>query len=113
MDDWAQMESLQQYRLGSSCVEKALGILVVRELSVSQQCALAADGHSFLGCMSRSITRSSEVAIIPFLLLRSHTVPGFGCPNARQTLITRSKSEESHQDGHELEHLPCEGRLRN
>lgn len=74
-------------------------------------CSGSRHGHSFKGSMTRSMARRSRVAIIPLLLIRSHTVPSFGPPNARQKLTTGSKSEQGHQDGQGLERLPCEERI--
>lgn len=77
-------------------MEKALGMLVVSGLSRSQQ------RWPQLPELFEQEHRSKKVAIIPLLLIRSHTVPSFRHPNARQTLTARSKSAEGYQDGQGL-----------
>lgn len=54
---------------GSSFAEKPLGILADRELSMSQQSALAAKrANNILGCVTRSRARRWRELIIPSLL---------------------------------------------
>ncbi|GAB0182178.1 mitochondrial enolase superfamily member 1 [Grus japonensis] len=69
-----------QYRLGvdllgSSTVEKDLGVLVDKQLSMSQQCALVAKkANGILGCLKKSMSSRSREVILPLYsaLVRPH-----------------------------------------
>lgn len=64
---------IHQYTLGaeqmeSGSAEKALGVPVVKALTINQQCALVAEKVGFiLGCIKRSIVHRSREVILPLL----------------------------------------------
>jgi len=71
---------MHQYRLrmdqlGSTSVERDLGVLVDDRLTMSQQCALAAKKvNGILGCIRRSVASRSREVLLPLYtaLVRPH-----------------------------------------
>ncbi|GAB0183888.1 mitochondrial enolase superfamily member 1 [Grus japonensis] len=68
--------------LGSSAVEKDLGVLVDNKVSMSQQCALVAKKTNvILGCIKKSVaSRSTEGAYPHPLLCPGEATSGIWCP---------------------------------
>lgn len=64
-----QQDRLGTDRLGSSSVEKALGVLVGSKWDVGEECAMAAKlASSILGWMNRSTTSRARKGVIPLYL---------------------------------------------
>jgi len=63
-------------QLGSSSVERDLGVLVDKKINTSEQCAaaVAKKAHRILGCINKGITsRDKEVIIPPYsVFFRPH-----------------------------------------
>ncbi|PKU47388.1 rna-directed dna polymerase from mobile element jockey- hypothetical protein [Limosa lapponica baueri] len=69
---------LESTWLGSSSVERDLGVLVDNKLSMSEQCAaVAKKANSMLGCIKKGIT--SRYSHCPTLLSAWQTTPGILC----------------------------------
>ena len=67
--------SLGSTRLGSSSVERDLGVLADNKLNRSEQCAAAAQkANGVLGCISKGITSRDKGVVIPLYsaLVRPH-----------------------------------------
>lgn len=78
-EDALQWHSLAMSLLGSSSLEKTLGIRADSKLQVRQQHALAVKmANSILGCMNSSIARRSLKRIIPLISPHPDTASSFG-----------------------------------
>ena len=108
-----------QYRLGaelldSSSVEKDLGVLVDRKLTISQQCALVAKkAKTMLGCVQRSVVSRPREVILPLysVLVKPHLEycdQFWGPQFMKDRELLERVQWRAIKMIRGLEHLPCE-----
>jgi len=102
----------------SSPAEKDLGMLVDKKLNMTQQCALAAQKtNRSLGCIPSSMARRAREGILSLcsVLVRPHleSCVQLWCPQHKTNMNLLERVRRRVQKMIQgLEHLCCEGRLR-
>ncbi|TRZ18492.1 hypothetical protein HGM15179_008642 [Zosterops borbonicus] len=89
--------------LGSSSVEKGLGVMVDNKLLMSQQCVLVAkNAKGILGCIEQSFASRSQEVILPYSTLVRNiwsAVPNFGLLRTREIWSTSGVGPEEGYKG--------------
>ncbi|KAJ7401862.1 hypothetical protein BTVI_91914 [Pitangus sulphuratus] len=120
----AQSNPKHKYRLGrgwieNSSEEKNLGVLVDEKISVTQQCALAAQkANHILGCIRRSVASSLREVVLTFYstLVRPYLefcIQLWGPQHSRDICLLEQVQRRTLNTFRGLEHFPYKDRLRD